>query len=198
MIPPGNAAVFWPLGVKLLCSIRLNLPLSAIAASYTWISSVCANAAAGAAIRATITTIAHTSIFWISFAANPIATYPHHRRTPVFTLNNVCIMSEQDNRCPSPRQTHSCEWNKAGYHSQIARMGFMSKIHAVSLSVGARRCPLCGSKDVLRSHRRGVLEWAILLALLLRPVRCRPWSARHLGCLFCARRVKETEIVAAE
>src|SRR5438128_1618263 len=49
---PGNAGALRPFGVKLWCSMRLNLPFSAIAASYTWISSVCAKAIAGAATRA--------------------------------------------------------------------------------------------------------------------------------------------------
>jgi hypothetical protein len=74
----------------------------------------------------------------------------------------------------------------------------MPKIHAVSLSVSARLCPLCGCKDVLRSHRRGVLEWTIFAPLLLRPFRCRQCSARHLGFFFRPRQVKETEIVAGK
>ena len=74
---------------------------------------------------------------------------------------------------------------------------FMAKIHALSLSMGARICPLCGCKDVLRSQRRGVLEWTILLLLLLRPFRCRQCSARHAGFFFRPRRVKDSEIVAA-
>jgi hypothetical protein len=73
----------------------------------------------------------------------------------------------------------------------------MSRMHAVSLWVGARRCPLCGSDDVLRSHRHGVLEWTLLWPLLLRPFRCRQCSARHLGFFF-RRRVKEVEDTAAE
>jgi len=56
----------------------------------------------------------------------------------------------------------------------------MPKIHALTLALGARACPLCGCKDVLKSHRRGVVEWIILLPLLLRPFRCRQCSARHL------------------
>ena len=72
----------------------------------------------------------------------------------------------------------------------------MGKIHAVSLSMDARQCPLCGSKDILRSHRRGLIEWTLLL-LFLRPFRCRQCSARHLGFFFRPRRVKDSEIVAA-
>jgi hypothetical protein len=74
----------------------------------------------------------------------------------------------------------------------------MPKTHAVSLSVGARISPLCGSDDVLRSHRRGLLEWTILLPLLLRPFRCRQCSARHLGFFFRGRRVKEAETEVAK
>src|SRR5262249_55055225 len=51
--PPGNAGVFWPFGVKLLCQVILNTLRSAMAPSYTWISSVCANASAGTTNRAT-------------------------------------------------------------------------------------------------------------------------------------------------
>src|ERR1700674_1682749 len=58
MRPPGNAGVFEPLGVKLLCHVRLNLPLAAIAPSYTWISSVWANASTGAATKAMVSTAA--------------------------------------------------------------------------------------------------------------------------------------------
>jgi hypothetical protein len=72
----------------------------------------------------------------------------------------------------------------------------MSKTNTISFWIGARRCPLCGCKDVLRSHRRGVLEWIFLLPLLLRPFRCRRCSARHVGFFFRPRRVKEEEIVA--
>ena len=74
----------------------------------------------------------------------------------------------------------------------------MSNIQAVSLSAGARQCPLCGSDDVLRSHRRGVLEWTILLPLLMRPFRCRQCSARHLGFFFRRRRVKNAEAAVVE
>jgi predicted Zn-ribbon and HTH transcriptional regulator len=41
------------------------------------------------------------------------------------------------------------------------------------------------------------LEWTILLALLLRPFRCRQCSARHLGFFFRRRRVKEANTVVA-
>src|SRR5580658_6836669 len=47
MTPPGAAATVGPLGVKLLCQVRLNTPGAAISASYTWISSVCARETTG-------------------------------------------------------------------------------------------------------------------------------------------------------
>jgi hypothetical protein len=50
----------------------------------------------------------------------------------------------------------------------------------------------------LRSHRRGILEWSILLLLLIRPFRCRQCSARHLAFFFRRRRVKETGAAVAE
>src|SRR5450432_295824 len=43
-MPPGKSAVVLPLGVKLLCRVKLNAPVGAIVASYTWISSVWASA----------------------------------------------------------------------------------------------------------------------------------------------------------
>lgn len=76
-------------------------------------------------------------------------------------------------------------------------MSFMSRTHAISLWIGARKCPLCGCKDVLRSHRRGVLEWTVMILLFLRPFRCRQCSARHVSFFFRPRRVKDSEIVAA-
>jgi hypothetical protein len=66
----------------------------------------------------------------------------------------------------------------------------MARTHAISLELGTRQCPLCGSEDVLRSHRRGVLEWTVLLLLLLRPFRCRQCSARHLTFFFRRHRLK--------
>jgi len=66
----------------------------------------------------------------------------------------------------------------------------MARTHAISLWFGTRRCPLCGSEDILRSHRHGVLEWTVLLLLLLRPFRCRQCSARHLTFFFRRRRSK--------
>lgn len=75
---------------------------------------------------------------------------------------------------------------------------FMARTHAISLWVGTRQCPLCGSEDILRSHRRGVLEWTILLLLLLRPFRCRQCSARHLAFFFRRRRRKQMQRAIAE
>jgi hypothetical protein len=69
----------------------------------------------------------------------------------------------------------------------------MSRTHAVSFLIGARECPLCGSDDVIRSHRKGVLEWTILLLLLIRPFRCRQCSARHLTFFFRKRHKTEKE-----
>jgi alpha-ketoglutarate-dependent taurine dioxygenase len=42
-VVPGKSAVVLPLGVKLLCRVKLNVPAGANAASYTWISSVWAS-----------------------------------------------------------------------------------------------------------------------------------------------------------
>jgi hypothetical protein len=69
----------------------------------------------------------------------------------------------------------------------------MARTHAVSFWVGPRECPLCGSCDVTRSHRNGVLECTILLVLLIRPFRCRQCSARHLTFFFRKRRKYEKE-----
>lgn len=80
--------------------------------------------------------------------------------------------------------------NLAGVLSRRDILGFMARTHAISLSLGTRQCPLCGSEDVLRSHRRGILEWTVLLLLLLRPFRCRQCSARHLTFFFRRHRLK--------
>jgi len=74
----------------------------------------------------------------------------------------------------------------------------MARTHAISFGLGTRQCPLCGSEDILRSHRRGVLERTILLLLLLRPFRCRQCSARHLTFFFRRRRSKATSRPVAE
>jgi len=76
--------------------------------------------------------------------------------------------------------------------------GFMARTHAISLWLGPRQCPLCGSEDVLRSHRRGVLEWSILLLLFMRPVRCRQCSARHVTFFFRRRRSNHGTSTVAE
>jgi hypothetical protein len=74
----------------------------------------------------------------------------------------------------------------------------MARTHAISLELGARQCPLCGREDVLRSHRRGVLERTILLLLFLRPFRCRQCSARHLTFFFRRRQLKVASPAVAE
>ncbi len=57
----------------------------------------------------------------------------------------------------------------------------------ISLSVGHRRCPYCGSRQVLRSKRRNILEHLILPLALLRPFRCRECTARHFAFFFRKR-----------
>ena len=69
---------------------------------------------------------------------------------------------------------------------------WMARIHAVSFGLRTRQCPLCGGEHVLRSKRRGVLEWSFLFLLLLRPFRCRQCGARHLGFFFRRRRPSKT------
>ena len=60
-------------------------------------------------------------------------------------------------------------------------LGSSLKFDAITLEFGPRRCPLCGSEAVLRSRRRGLIEFLILPVLMLRPYRCRQCSARHFG-----------------
>ena len=43
-----------------------------------------------------------------------------------------------------------------------------------------RLCPSCGSANVRPSHRKGVLERAILPLLRLRPYRCEQCDERFL------------------
>lgn len=74
----------------------------------------------------------------------------------------------------------------------------MARLHAISISLSTRQCPLCGSEDVLRSSRRGVLEWVLLLPLLLRPFRCRQCSARHVAFFFRRRKAKIAHPVIPE
>jgi len=74
----------------------------------------------------------------------------------------------------------------------------MVKTHAISLRTGSRQCPLCGSEDVVRSHRHGVLEWTVLPLLLLRPFRCRECCARHLGFFFRRRQWRQATRAVAE
>jgi hypothetical protein len=57
----------------------------------------------------------------------------------------------------------------------------------LSLSRAPRFCTSCGSGQVLRSRRRGLLEWFILPLLLLRPFRCSLCNDRHYGFFFRKR-----------
>jgi hypothetical protein len=43
-----------------------------------------------------------------------------------------------------------------------------------------KRCPSCGSPNVHRSHRKGLVERVILPLLHLRPYRCEDCDARFL------------------
>ena len=44
-----------------------------------------------------------------------------------------------------------------------------------------RECPECGSADVVRSRRHGLLESALKLVVRLRPYRCRECFHRFFG-----------------
>lgn len=50
-----------------------------------------------------------------------------------------------------------------------------------------RRCPECGSHDVARSRRHGLLEALLQLLLRLRPYRCRHCAGRYFGYTHAAR-----------
>jgi hypothetical protein len=39
-------------------------------------------------------------------------------------------------------------------------------------------CPLCGSVRIHSSRKQGILEWAILAAILIRPFRCERCDSR--------------------
>jgi hypothetical protein len=41
-----------------------------------------------------------------------------------------------------------------------------------------RPCPHCGSNEVFRSHRRGIMERYLLPIIKVRPVRCGSCDAR--------------------
>ena len=43
-----------------------------------------------------------------------------------------------------------------------------------------KRCPSCGSLNVHRSHRKGLVERVIIPLLRLRPYRCEDCDARFL------------------
>jgi hypothetical protein len=66
----------------------------------------------------------------------------------------------------------------------------MARTDAISIAIRTRRCPLCESEDVVRSHRHGAVEWTALLLLPFRPFRCRECGARHLAFFFRRRRPK--------
>jgi hypothetical protein len=52
-----------------------------------------------------------------------------------------------------------------------------------------RCCPVCKSKNVARSMRRGALESLVLPLLLLRPFRCQSCDNRYYGLFLSRRRV---------
>jgi hypothetical protein len=56
-----------------------------------------------------------------------------------------------------------------------------------------RHCPYCGSAEVFRSHRRGVMERYLLRAIAVRPYRCVK-SAN--GCILNGIRYPTKEILA--
>lgn len=47
-----------------------------------------------------------------------------------------------------------------------------------------RCCPACRSFDVRRSHRRGLIEVAVLLFLMMRPFRCEDCGLRHYNLVW--------------
>ena len=57
----------------------------------------------------------------------------------------------------------------------------------ISLGLGRRRCPHCGSRRVVRSHRSNLLETLLSLLLLLRPFRCLDCNDRHYAFFFRQR-----------
>jgi hypothetical protein len=44
-----------------------------------------------------------------------------------------------------------------------------------------KTCPSCGSHQLSRSHRRGIIERYVLRALEIRPFRCTACDARFYG-----------------
>ncbi len=52
-----------------------------------------------------------------------------------------------------------------------------------------RCCPICKSKNVARSTRRGALEFLVLPLFLLRPFRCLSCGNRYYGLFLSKRRV---------
>jgi hypothetical protein len=49
-------------------------------------------------------------------------------------------------------------------------------------------CPLCQSKKIHLSRRRGILEKMILAAIFLRPIRCERCDLRFFRLSFSANR----------
>jgi hypothetical protein len=66
----------------------------------------------------------------------------------------------------------------------------------VTLSIDRRRCPSCGSDEIVRSRRCNPIEFVILPLLLLRPFRCYLCEARHYGFFF--RKRATSKLGAAE
>jgi hypothetical protein len=57
--------------------------------------------------------------------------------------------------------------------------------------MSTRCCPICKSKDVRRSMRRGKLESLVLPFLLLRPFRCESCDHRYYGWFFSKRVLRQ-------
>ena len=55
-----------------------------------------------------------------------------------------------------------------------------------------RCCPQCGSRDICRSRREGIIEKYILPLLRLRPFHCEDCARRYYGWIF-AKRAKPEE-----
>jgi hypothetical protein len=61
-----------------------------------------------------------------------------------------------------------------------------------------RCCPACRSFDVRRSHRRGLLEAAILPVLMMRPFRCEDCGKRHYNLVWTRALPGHTDIPSDE
>jgi hypothetical protein len=117
-------------------------------------------------------------------------TFQPPKRRAGFASDATLTKLAEDNLTAAFSAITHFRWDPAGVFSLHDIFGFMARTHAISLSLRTRQCPLCGSEDILRSHRRGILEWTVLLLLLLRPFRCRQCSARHLTFFFRRRHSK--------